>query len=216
MKIPSPRAHPRLIVASVAGVAVFLALAPSLGMLTGMLVGWNVTAWGYLVLMGLMMSRADHDRMLAIAEQEDEGAALVLAIVCLAAAGSFAAIVLDLATTPQSSGPARGFNYLLTGSTVAGSWLMVGTVFTAHYARMFYAATPGRRPLRFPDGEETPDYWDFLYFAFTIAVAVQTSDVLVMTRSMRKVVTAHSVLSFAFNVAILGFSINVVAGLVGR
>jgi uncharacterized membrane protein len=216
MKIPSRSAHPRLIISSVAGMAVFLALVPSLGLLTAMLIGWNTTAWGYLVLMGLMMSRTGHDSMLAIAEQEDESAALVLAIVCLAAAGSFAAIVLELATTSQSAGGARGFHYLLTGSTVVGSWLMVGVVFTAHYARMFYSAPSKRRPLRFPDGEDKPDYWDFLYFSLTIAVAAQTSDVAVMTRAMRKVVTAQSVLGFAFNAAILGFSINVVAGLVGR
>ena len=52
-------------------------------------------------------------------------------------------------------------------------------------------------------------------FSFTIAVAAQTSDVIVMSRSMRKVVLAQSVLSFLFNVAILGLSINIAAGLVG-
>jgi uncharacterized membrane protein len=96
----------------------------------------------------------------------------------------------------------------MTVSTVVSSWFLVGIVFAAHYARMFYTAPPKCRPLRFPDGEESPQYWDFLYFAFTIAVAVQTSDVLVMTRDMRKVVISHSVLAFAFNAAILGFSIT--------
>jgi uncharacterized membrane protein len=60
-----------------------------------------------------------------------------------------------------------------------------------------------------------PDYWDFLYFSFTIAVAAQTSDVIIMNRSTRKTVLAQSILSFLFNVAILGFSINIAAGLLG-
>ena len=41
------------------------------------------------------------------------------------------------------------------------------------------------------------------------------ADVNVMTRSMRKVVTAQTVLSFLFNAAILSFSINIAAGLIG-
>jgi uncharacterized membrane protein len=72
-----------------------------------------------------------------------------------------------------------------------------------------------RRMLAFPDQEPNPDYWDFLYFSFTISVAVQTSDVQVMTHSARKVVLAQSILSFLFNAAILGLSINIAASLVG-
>ncbi|HXA46550.1 MAG TPA: DUF1345 domain-containing protein, partial [Burkholderiaceae bacterium] len=89
--------------------------------------------------------------------------------------------------------------------------------FTFHYAHLFYRAAPGSGPLPllFPDNEKNPDYWDFLYFSFTIAVAAQTSDVSVQTRTMRKVVLAQSVLSFLFNVAIIGLSINIAASMVG-
>jgi uncharacterized membrane protein len=80
---------------------------------------------------------------------------------------------------------------------------------------MFYTSPIGRRALCFPDKEENPDYWDFLYFSFTIAVAAQTSDITVMSHSMRKAVLAQSVLSFLFNVAIIGLSINLAASLVG-
>jgi uncharacterized membrane protein len=55
-----------------------------------------------------------------------------------------------------------------------------------------------------------------VYFAFTISVAAQTADVSVLTTDMRKLVVAHSVLGFLFNAAIIGFSINVFAGVVGR
>jgi uncharacterized membrane protein len=78
-----------------------------------------------------------------------------------------------------------------------------------------YRSPPARRALRFPDNEQHPDYWDFLYFSFTIAVAAQTSDVIVMTRAMRKTVLAQSILGFIFNAAILGLSINIAAGMVG-
>ena len=70
--------------------------------------------------------------------------------------------------------------------------------------------------MKFPDAELNPDYWDFLYFSFTIAVAAQTSDVVVMSSGMRKAVLAQSVLSFLFNAAIIGLSINIAAGLIGN
>ena len=53
-----------------------------------------------------------------------------------------------------------------------------------------------------------------MYFSFTIAVAAQTSDIVIMSHSLRKTVLAQSILSFFFNVAILGLSINIAASLV--
>jgi uncharacterized membrane protein len=104
--------------------------------------------------------------------------------------------------------------YAFTALTVIGSWLLVGVLFCFHYAHLYYRAPEGRAPLRFPDEGLAPNYWDFLYFSFTIAVAVQTSDVSVMSRTMRKLVLGQSVLSFFFNLLILGLSINIAAGFV--
>lgn len=206
------RAHPRLFIAAAAGVLASLALPSSLGVLTRTLIGWNVAAWGYVMLMAWMMTRADRAKVRAMAEREDEGAILVLVVISIAATASLAAIILEVIAKKHSGGGFSGYQYLIIASTVVGSWLLVGMVFSAHYARMFYTAPPECRPLKFPDGEQNPEYWDFLYFAFTIAAAAQTSDVLVMSRSMRKVVVSQSVLGYAFNAAILGFSINVIAG----
>jgi uncharacterized membrane protein len=79
---------------------------------------------------------------------------------------------------------------------------------------MYYLSSTNSRPLKFPDDESRPDYWDFLYFSFTIAVALQTADVSIMSRSMRKIVLAQSILSFLFNMVIIGSSINVFASLI--
>ena len=45
-----------------------------------------------------------------------------------------------------------------------------------------------------------------------VAVTAQTSHAAVSTRPMRRLVLAQSILSFAFNTAILAFSINAAAG----
>lgn len=176
-----------------------------------LLIGWNAIAWPYMIMIWTVMLRADPGQVKKRAEVEDEGAYLVLATICVAAAASLVAIVLELS---GGNGANKVMRYGFTGLTLLGSWLLIGTVFTLHYARMFYNAEENARPLHFPDDENFPHYWDFLYFSFTIAVAVQTSDVAVVTRPMRMVVLAQSVMSYFFNAAILGLSINVAAGLI--
>jgi uncharacterized membrane protein len=161
------------------------------------------------------MVRASHAKVRMIAEQEDKSAVVILAIMSVAAIVSLAAIVLELASVKELTLSSRMVHYAFTGATVFGSWFLVAVLFTFHYARIFYRSPSERRALRFPDNEENLDYWDFLYFSFTIAVAAQTSDISVMTRSMRKTVLAQSILSFLFNVAILGLTINIAASLVG-
>jgi uncharacterized membrane protein len=96
-----------------------------------------------------------------------------------------------------------------------GSWFFIATIFTFHYAKIYYRSPAQLRALQFPDANSQPNYWDFLYFSFTIAVAAQTSDVQLASRAMRKTALAQSILSFWFNMAILGLSINIAAGLVG-
>jgi uncharacterized membrane protein len=59
-------------------------------------------------------------------------------------------------------------------------------------------------------------FWDFVYFSFTIGVACQTADVAMTQTGIRTTVTIHSVISFVFNLSILGFAINVFAGLLGH
>jgi uncharacterized membrane protein len=203
------RLHPRLLLAILAGIAV--GIASHGGVALRLLIGWNTMAWLYMVMMWFLMLRADTGRVKQLAEVEDEGAYLVLATICLAAAASLGAIVLELTA---NSGGDKLVSYGCTVLTLLGSWLLIGTVFTMHYARMFYNAEEDARPLHFPDDEAHPHYWDFLYFSFTIAVAVQTSDVSVLTRPMRMVVLAQSVMSYFFNAAILGLSINIAAGLI--
>lgn len=209
------RTRPRLSIAIIAGLIVWLVLPGVWNPVTRGLIGWNMTVWSYLSLMAWLMMRANHVRVRNIAEQEDKSGVVILSIMSIAAIVSLAAIVLELSTLKGLPLSHRLAHYAFTGSTVFGSWLLVATLFTFHYARLFYQSPVTQRVLSFPDKETNPDYWDFLYFSFTIAVAAQTSDVSVMSRTVRKTVLAQSVLSFLFNIAIFGLTINIAASLVG-
>jgi uncharacterized membrane protein len=207
--------RPRLFIALGIGLLISLLLPTDWPTVTRALTGWNLAVWSYLLLMGWLMLRASHARVRKIAEQEDETAVLILAIVSVCAVLSVAAIVVELSTVKDMPAGLRIGHVAFTAATVMGSWFLLGIIFTLHYAQMYYHAPIEKRPLLFPDRDIEPDYWDFMYFSFTIAVAAQTSDVAVNSRAMRKVVLVQSVLSFLFNVAILGLSINIGASMVG-
>lgn len=207
--------RPRLSITFFLGFVVSLLLPNDFGFVTRGLMGWNVAVWSYLALVVWLMSGASHESVKKIAQDEDESAVAVLVILSVCCAVSLLAIIYELANMQDLTANSRMSKYLFTSATVFGSWCLLGIVFTFHYALLFYTSPKLQRVLHFPDNEESPNYWDFLYFSFTIAVALQTSDVVVMSRTMRKTVLVQSILSFFFNAAILGFSINIAASLVG-
>jgi uncharacterized membrane protein len=208
------RSRPHLALAIAFGTLVALLLPDTLTMATRALIAWNAAVWGYLSAMMRVVAKADHHKVRAIADKEDEKAPLVLVTLIVASIFSLSAIFFELAEISDIKGWVRTGQYVLTVSTLFGSWLLVGFLFCFRYAHLYYLSAPDALPFKFPDDEREPDYWDFLYFSFTIAVAVQTSDIAVMTRGMRKLVLAHSVLNFFFNLVILGLSINIAAGLI--
>jgi uncharacterized membrane protein len=206
--------RPHLAMAVVFGSVVAMALPDSLSMMTRALIAWNAGVWGYLAAMMRVVATSGHDKVRAIADKQDERAPLVLVTLIVASIVSLSAIFFELGELSDAKGWERSGRYVLTVATLFGSWLLVGVLFCFHYAHLYYRCAPHALPFKFPDDEKEPDYWDFMYFSFTIAVAVQTSDISVMTRGMRKLVLGHSVLNFFFNLVILGLSINIAAGLI--
>jgi uncharacterized membrane protein len=206
--------RPYLMGALVLGVAVGTLVPGHYTWLQRALFGWDAGAWAYLVVMMWTMMRADHSQVRAIAAKQDESAGAVLAAVIVGAMLSVCAIVTQLSNMKDAAEHQAALHYAFTAVTVIGSWLLVGVMYCFHYAHVFYCANKNTPPLKFPDEHVQPNYWDFLYFSFTLSVAVQTSDVQIMTRSMRKLVLGHSILAFFFNLVILGLSVNIAASLV--
>jgi uncharacterized membrane protein len=213
MKIPLPgiiHSRPHLSVAVVLGALAAPFLPEGWPWLTRLLTAWDVVVWSYLVMMAVMMLRADHHDIRRAARKQDEKGPVILATLSLAVLISLAAIVSQL----SQGGKALHYGFVVL--TLVGSWFMVGIMFCSHYAHLYYDNETAEPPLAFPDRGLQPNYWDFLYFSFTISVAAQTSDVVVRSRSLRKVVLGQSVLCFFYNLAILGLSINIAASLINR
>ena len=142
----------------------------------------------------------------------DEGDWVILVLVIAAVAASFVCIAVELpALKAPNHSMLRGV--IVTGATVALSWTFTHTVFTLHYANVYYRPDEdGPGGLAFP-GHRPPDYRDFLYYSFVIGCASQTGDVATVSRAMRHLTMIHGIVSFAFNTAILALTINVGASL---
>ncbi|GAC1309471.1 MAG: DUF1345 domain-containing protein [Steroidobacteraceae bacterium] len=206
--------HPRIWIAVAVGCATFFFLPQHLSSVSRVLVGWNCGVMLFLILVFFWMNRLTAEQICRRYIEEDESASIILAAVTIAALLSVVAIVEPLATIKAVPGTERAARLALSALTLLNSWVLVPTMFTTHYADMFYSASAEDRPLRFPETPK-PVFWDFVYFSFTIAAACQTADVATLNAGVRKTVIAHTVISFLFNASILGIAINVTAGILG-
>lgn len=173
-----------------------------------LLVGFDVAAVVFLVSCIPTFQHAPAD-IRTLAERSDANRVVLLVINALVTVVIFVALVGEVGLR----GKLDPSDKLLIVITLVLAWTFGNAVYTLHYAHLFYAHDAkgsDRGGLEFP-GTEEPIMSDFAYFAFTLGVAVQTSDVQVTSRHIRKVVTAHAVTGFFFNLGALALAINLLA-----
>ena len=212
-KMPRPLrivyARPRTFIAFAIGVITWLLMPHSLRPVTRFLIGWDVFTALYLVLVFTIVFGSGIAHIRRNAVLQDEGRFAILLVTALGSFASIAAIVFELGGQNHSA-PQLGLATL----TIALSWAMVHTTFALHYAHEYYRGSkPGG--LAFPasgDGpRENPDYWDFVYFSFVIGMTAQVSDVGVTDKIIRRTATAHGVVSFIYNTALVALMVNIAA-----
>lgn len=209
------------------------------------LIAWNIGVWTYLIAVFYMMYHATQTSILDKAHSEDEGTILMLLLVLITAVVSVVAIVVELGVSKDAKGWLMGFHVGLTFTTIVTAWLFIHTMFALHYTHTYYLALEksqkhhkhNKKPdtdkndtdnesdedsepkdaqtLDFPN-ENTPNYWDFLYFSYIIGTSAQTADVSFTSQKIRQLGTVHCVLAFFFNTAILALMINLASGLIGN
>jgi uncharacterized membrane protein len=200
-------ARPRTFISIAIGIAAFFLLPTSLRLVTRLLISWDIFVALYLVLVYTLVLRSGLAHIRRNAILQDDGRFLILLVTALGAFASIAAIIFGLDAEHRSSP-----ELALATVTIALSWAAVHTTFALHYAHEFYrGARPGG--LDFPKGheEEDPDYWDFVYFSFVIGMTAQVSDVGVTDKTIRRTATAHGIISFVFNTALVALMVNIAA-----
>jgi uncharacterized membrane protein len=203
------RARPRLVLAACLAAAVIVLLPGRHSLASRMIIGWDVGVVAYLLGAAVAIGRADIARIRRQAAQEDEGQLAILTLTAAASLACLGAIVFELVSAgKQGRDP---LHLALAIVTIALSWAFIHTIFALHYAHEFYAE--GRHKsggLAFP-GDAEPDYWDFVYFSLVIGMTSQVSDVAVTAKPIRRIVTAHGVVSFVFNTTLLALAVNIAA-----
>ncbi|MFL6814744.1 MAG: DUF1345 domain-containing protein [Bradyrhizobium sp.] len=200
-------ARPRTFIAVAIGIVAFFLLPDSLRLVTRLLMSWDGFITVYLTLVYIMIFRCELSHIRRNAVLQDDCRFLILLVTALGAFASIAAIVFELGSSNRSAP-----QLTLATVTIALSWAAVHTTFALHYAHDYYrGAKPGG--LQFPSGDQHDhaDYWDFVYFSFVIGMTAQVSDVGITDKTIRRTATAHGIISFVFNTALLALMVNIAA-----
>ncbi|MFI6820850.1 DUF1345 domain-containing protein [Micromonospora sp. NPDC050187] len=185
------------------GVLVSARLAP--------LLGWDVAALTYLVLAWRTLWPMDADRTARLAIHEDPNRAVRDVLLLTACVASLVAVGVIMSTARQApAGLSRDLYSALGMVSVLLSWLVVHTVYTTRYARIYYTGPDGGIDFR---QDRPPCYADFAYVAFTVGATFQVSDTDLCSHEMRKTVLRHMLVSYLFGAIIIAATVNLVAGL---
>ena len=213
------RQKPQFLLALGLGIGVLVACAVFLHLriVTNVLIGWNTFTIFYLIIGLQGMLTADHETLQKHAHLYDDGERTILIFSILAAALGVVGIIAELATGNSVTGAVKAFHIGLAVLTLVSSWAYIHLSFAFHYAHGFYVERKGKRGgcLIFP-GTEQPTYADFLYFSYVIGTSGQTADVDFASTAMRRIGLVHCVVSYVFNAAVLGLTINIAASLIAK
>lgn len=145
------------------------------------------------------------------AERNDANRVLLLVVTGMVCSVILVAIAVELSQREAHEPMAIA----LIIATLLLAWLFSNMVYALHYAHLYYSPKPKNggdcAGIDFP-GDDEPDYWDFIYFAFTLGMTFQTSDVEISSRRIRRIVILHCFAAFIFNIGVLAFTINVLGG----
>jgi uncharacterized membrane protein len=209
-KLDPRRALLRLGIALCAGIAAALLLSLRHSRFVTVLGAWDAAGVVLAALSWSTIARSNAIRTKVRAASEDPGRTAVYAIVIATSLASlFASLVLSRRASIVAPGETHEIVALCLAA-VALSWSLTHTAFTLRYAHLYYREDhEGVGGIELPGGA-APSYFDFAYFAFTIGMCFQVSDVTVTSSQIRRAVLLHAVLSFVYNTAIIAFILNLV------
>jgi uncharacterized membrane protein len=195
-------------------VAGLLALIASLlaggGWTVGLTGAWGAAALVTVASTWLRIGSLNADETARHAKAEDYSRSMADLIVLGASVASLVSVGFALVEARHRDGTGKGLLILLAVAVVAVSWLAVHLVFTVRYGDLYYAEPDGGVDF---NQRERPDYRDFAYFAITIGMTFQVSDTTITSKTVRRQVTRHALLSYLFGAVIVALAINTVASL---
>ena len=202
-------APPRFILFAVVLVITFVAAEPRFGWSRAAMGAFDLAATVTVIAWTSLLKRGEADQMRHASQANDANRGVLLGLTGLIM------LVILVAVAKELQGKNDAASVVLVVTTLVLSWLFSNTVYALHYAHLYYSEADedgsDARGLDLPHCDE-PDYWDFIYFSFTLGMTFQTSDVTITSRRLRRIVTGHCLAAFVFNLGVLAFTINSLGG----
>ena len=194
----------------------FLVDNADLDILVKIMIAWSTFAFSYIITSWIVFFTQKPVQIRAHSKQEDGSRLYVFSLIIITSFASLIAVLLLMLSQNAKDTPQIVFIPVAI-SAMLFSWIMVHTIFGFHYAHLYYGddtsdSAKHAEGLEFP-GERNPDYMDFAYFSFVIGMTFQVSDTAVTSRSIRRLVLLHGMLSFGLNTFVVALTINLIAGL---
>lgn len=205
--VPRGTAGRRLLLAAGAGVVVGVVVALLAGFEYGPVALWLTASILFLVLTWTAVWPMDAARTARWATREDPTIGASHAALLVASLASLGGVALLLMSAHRGE---EVLAALLGVASVAASWVTVHTLYTLQYAAAYYSGTDGGVDF---NQEEPPAYADFAYLGFTLGMTYQVSDTTVSDPVIRRLVLAHSLLSYVLGAVVLAIAINLIGTL---
>ena len=196
-------APPRFIAFGLVFVVGLATAIPSLGWSRGAMAAFDAASLVFLVLVSSLLRDVQIDNIRHAARNNDANRAGLLVLTGVTMLTILVAVFKEL----QGKNDVKIIALVI--ATLVLTWLFSNTVYALHYAHLYYSEDEGKDSggLDIPKCDE-PDYWDFIYFSFTLGMTFQTSDVEITSRQIRRVALGQCLAAFVFNLGVLAFTIN--------
>nr|WP_026359877.1 DUF1345 domain-containing protein [Sphingomonas sp. PR090111-T3T-6A] len=190
-------------------------LGSTIGWRHGTMLAFDLASAVFLLSLWRLLQTPHADAMRDYAARNDANRALLLTI---SVTVSLVVLVAVFSELLEKASP-KPETVALIIATLSLAWLFSNMVYALHYAHVFYVqsdtdddgTSEDSGGLDFPETKE-PNYWDFIYFSFTLGMTFQTSDTALTNTQMRRITTLHCLAAFVFNLGVLAFTINVLGG----
>ena len=183
------------------------------------LLAYDLGILSYLSVLAVQMSKATAEDTFRLSRQQEPKSIITLFAALLFSSMGLIALALLLNNSKKWTPLLANLHMGLSLLAIFLSWTLVHTFFALYYARLYYDelsaedSSAYRKGLDFPN-QELVDYWDFMYYSFTIAMCYQTSDVSIESVAMRRMTLFHSILSFILVAVVIGLVVNIISNLI--
>ena len=198
----------RLLIATAIGVLVALATGMGRDPVLAVMAGWSAAGFAFVAWTWLRISRLSPEETKSHATSEDASRPASRVVVSLATIAAIAGVGVLLMASGSKDKP-----YVQAGVgvlAIAASWLVVHTLFTLRYARLYYLGDG--HEIDFNEDDD-PVYADFAYMAFSVGMTFQVSDTSIRDKAIRHTVLAHSLVSYVLGALVISSTINLVSAL---